>query len=114
VSLAQAANWKRVGNDTRIAIGAGARVIDIDLDCIKRTATEISVIERETAGQWGLKQHAAMQSWGRDKPIRNRWRDACRKAGVRYRFPRQLRYTYGTWTIQAGESVRWVSEQMGH
>jgi hypothetical protein len=53
VSPAQAANWKQVGNDTRIAIGAGARVIDIDLDSIKRTATEISVIERETQSSVG-------------------------------------------------------------
>lgn len=44
----QAANWKQVGNDTRIAVEAGSRVIDIDLDSLRRTAEETSVIERET------------------------------------------------------------------
>jgi len=48
VSPAQAANWKQVGNDTRIAVGAGSRIIDIDLDSIQRTTDAISVIERET------------------------------------------------------------------
>jgi hypothetical protein len=45
---AHAANWKQIGNDTRIAAEAGSRVIDIDLDSIKRTTTETTVIERET------------------------------------------------------------------
>jgi integrase len=62
----------------------------------------------------GRNKLAALQPWAHDKPIGNRWREACKAAGIRYRFSRQLRHTYGTWMIQAGESIRWVSEQMGH
>jgi integrase len=53
-------------------------------------------------------------AWKHDKPIRLLWTKALAAAGVRYRFPRQLRHTYGTWMLMAGESPRWVAEQMGH
>jgi integrase len=54
------------------------------------------------------------EAWGHDKPLRNRWHAALEAAGVRYRFPRQLRHTYASWMLNAGESPLWVSRQMGH
>ncbi len=45
---AQATNWKLVGIDSRSQHDGNSRVIDVDLDSIKRTATEVSVTERET------------------------------------------------------------------
>ena len=42
------------------------------------------------------------------------WRRALRQAKVRYRPPRQLRHTFGSWMINAGEPIKWVSLQMGH
>lgn len=55
-----------------------------------------------------------MAAWGHDKPIRNRWRQALRAAGMRYRFPRQLRHTYASWMLMAREDPLWVARQMGH
>ena len=48
------------------------------------------------------------------KALRRRWQRACAAAGVRYRFPRQLRHTYASWMLGAGESPLWVAKQMGH
>lgn len=53
-------------------------------------------------------------AWGHDKPIRNRWREALIAAGARYRPPKQMRHTYASWMLNAGESPLWVSKQMGH
>lgn len=52
--------------------------------------------------------------WGHDKPIRNRWREGLVAAGVRYRFPRQLRHTFASWMLMSREDPMWVSKQMGH
>lgn len=52
--------------------------------------------------------------WGHDKPIRNRWRAGATAAGVRYRFPRQLRHTYASWMLMAREDPLWIARQMGH
>lgn len=50
-----------------------------------------------------------------DKQFREwQWRRACRRARIRYREPRQLRHTYATWLLGAGEPVQWLSRQMGH
>jgi len=35
-------------------------------------------------------------------------------AGVCYRYPYQMRHTYAPMMLQAGESVMWVAQQMGH
>lgn len=46
--------------------------------------------------------------------LRRRWQNACRAAGVRYRFPRQLRHTYASWMFAGHEDPMWISRQMGH
>ena len=42
------------------------------------------------------------------------WRPACREAEVRYRPPKQLRHTFASWMLGAGENIMWVSATMGH
>lgn len=49
-----------------------------------------------------------------EKTFRNAWAAACAAANVRYRPPKQLRHTFASWTLSAGESVLWVSKVMGH
>jgi integrase len=39
---------------------------------------------------------------------------ALKKAGVRYRNPYQTRHTYTSMMLSAGESLPWLSDQMGH
>lgn len=58
---------------------------------------------------------ATLQPWETDKQIREwHWRPLLARAGVRYRGPRQLRHTYASTMLSAGENVMWVAQQMGH
>lgn len=55
------------------------------------------------------------EPYATDKQFREwQWRPALVRAKVRYRPPRQLRHTYATWLISAGENIKWVSGQVGH
>lgn len=49
-----------------------------------------------------------------DAELRALWQSAVRRAGVRYRPPQQLRHTYASWLLTAGEDPSWIARQMGH
>lgn len=49
-----------------------------------------------------------------DAQLRGVWRDTLNRAGVRYRPPKQLRHTYASWLLTAGENPSWIAAQMGH
>lgn len=51
--------------------------------------------------------------WGRSF-IKTYWKRLLKLAGVSYRNPYQMRHTYATMMIMAGEPLFWVSQQMGH
>lgn len=77
---------------------------------------------RDAEGKWhtptgddvARKPDTVNQPWRSDKEIRAWWRKACAAAGVRYRFPRQLRHTYASWMLKFREEPLWISQQMGH
>lgn len=77
---------------------------------------------RDAEGKWhtptgdhvARKPETVNQPWNSDKNIRKWWRAACVAAGVRYRFPRQLRHTYASWMLKFREEPLWISKQMGH
>jgi integrase len=51
----------------------------------------------------------------RDDSWRNNvWTPMLRRAGLRYRKPHTLRHTYASLLIEAGESLKYVQEQLGH
>ena len=53
--------------------------------------------------------------WTGDMALRARqWKTLCKRAGVRYRPPGQMRHTFASMTLMAGESPQWVASQMGH
>jgi integrase len=53
--------------------------------------------------------------WLGDQALRlGRWRRALRAAGVRYRYPYQMRHTYASMMLSAGENPAWIARQMGH
>ena len=53
--------------------------------------------------------------WETDGQIRKTmWQPALKKAGVLYRIPYQLRHTYASTLLTAGENPMWVAQQMGH
>lgn len=58
---------------------------------------------------------ATGEPWASDKQIREwNWRPVLKAAGVRYRYPYQMRHTYASQALSAGENVMWVADQMGH
>jgi len=53
--------------------------------------------------------------WTGDMALRARqWKTLCRRAGVRYRPPGQMRHTFASMALMAGESPQWVVAQMVH
>ncbi len=55
------------------------------------------------------------ERWTGDLVIRKRmWTRILKKAKVRYRYPYQMRHTYASMMLMAGESPQWVAMQMGH
>lgn len=56
-----------------------------------------------------------LKRWTGDMALRARhWKTLCRRAGVRYRPPGQMRHTFASMALMAGESPQWVASQMGH
>jgi integrase len=55
------------------------------------------------------------KAWQTDKQIREwNWKPLLKLAGVRYRYPYQLRHTFASTALSAGENVFWVAGQLGH
>jgi len=55
------------------------------------------------------------QRWPGDLTFRQgAWKRILRRAGVRYRYPYQLRHTYASMMLMAGEAPQWVATQLGH
>jgi integrase len=55
------------------------------------------------------------EPWETDGQIRKTcWTHVLKKAGVRYRNPYQMRHTYASRLLSAGENPWWVANQMGH
>ncbi len=68
-----------------------------------------------TAGEFVFHDPRTNARWGSDQSIRaGEWQRALRKAGVRYRYPYQMRHTFASQALSAGENVMWVARQMGH
>lgn len=54
------------------------------------------------------------KSWHEAKALNRKFKEACRKANVRFRYVYQLRHTFATWALSSGENPLWVAKQMGH
>jgi len=60
------------------------------------------------------KEHTGSR-WESDEILcKGQWTTLCRRAGVRYRPPGQMRHTFASMTLMAGESLQWVAQMMGH
>lgn len=67
------------------------------------------------AGEFVFHDPKTAARWGSDQSIRaGSWQRALKKAGVRYRYPYQMRHTFASQALSAGENVMWVARQMGH
>jgi len=55
------------------------------------------------------------EPWLDDQQLRKGfWERILRRAGVRYRYPNQMRHTYASTMLSAGENPAWIASQMGH
>lgn len=53
--------------------------------------------------------------WTGDLALRQRqWKTLLKRAGIRWRPPGQMRHTFASMCLMAGESPQWVAAQMGH
>ena len=78
---------------------------------VLRKAKEFSYLK----GQEIFQNPRSDERWRGDAQIRERmWKRVLKKAGVRYRYPYQMRHTCASTLLQAGESPYFVAAQMGH
>lgn len=55
------------------------------------------------------------EAWESDAQIRKTlWQQLCRRAGVRYRNPYQMRHTFASSLLTAGQNPWYVAQQLGH
>lgn len=55
------------------------------------------------------------EPWKSNKAFpEHHWKPLLKKAKVRYRQPYQLRHTFASTMISAGENIHWVASQLGH
>lgn len=55
------------------------------------------------------------EPWAGDRQVRKEhWTKVLKRAGVRYRYPYQMRHTFASQALSAGENIMWVAKQMGH
>lgn len=67
------------------------------------------------AGEFVFHDPKTNARWGSDQTIRaGSWQRTLKKAGIRYRYPYQMRHTFASQALSAGENVMWVARQMGH
>jgi len=52
--------------------------------------------------------------WKGSNDLHRRWVTILKRSGVRYRRPYQMRHTFCSQLLSAGEHPMWVSQQMGH
>ena len=90
------------------------------LDALKRQQAHTRLMGRQvflnptTRPRAGGRWKVPVPGRWTEKKLREAWTAGCAAAGVRYRPPRQLRHTFASWTLSAGEPLMWVSKVMGH
>ncbi len=91
----------------------GERFIDLLPPAV--AALRAQKINTFLAGGEIFQNETTGERWSGDVTLRARkWTGLCRLAGVRYRPPKQMRHTFASMALMAGESPQWVAAQMGH
>lgn len=91
---------------------AGARVVDLSPPAL--AALRAQKAATFLAGGRVFHNPGTELPWTSDRAVRVRFKTLLQRAGVRYRYPYQMRHTFASIALSAGENVMWVSKQMGH
>lgn len=54
------------------------------------------------------------QRWQNDQVIRQHWTKLFMGSNIKYRYPYQMRHTYASTLLMAGENIAWIATQLGH
>lgn len=84
---------------------------------VKLGTRAVAVLERQKAHSLlagGKVFLDGAEPWTADHLLHRRWTRACKLGGVRHRPPKQLRHTYASSALSAGENPYFVMEQLGH
>jgi len=100
----------RVGREKSPKTQSGER--SVHLLSAARSALQ-GVIGKRKAGSVFINPNTG-ERWHEDRALARAFRRDCKAAGVRYRYPYQLRHTFATWALSSGENPAWAAKQMGH
>ena len=86
---------------------------------IKLLPDALAAIEDQKQYTYDLQQHIfhnpnTNKLWSSPKPYREAWIRILNKTDIQYRYPYQIRHTFATMMLGAGENLMWVSYAMGH
>tara|TARA_R100000951_G_C2628685_1_gene176908 strand:- start:265 stop:1428 length:1164 start_codon:yes stop_codon:yes gene_type:complete len=86
---------------------------------IKLLPDALAAIEDQKQYTYDLQQHIfhnpnTNKPWSSPKPYREAWIRTLNKTDIQYRYPYQIRHTFATMMLGAGENLMWVSYAMGH
>lgn len=86
---------------------------------VKLLAPAMSALGSQKAHTFLAGQHIFINElngkpYSGDQQLWQAWRRALLKAGIRYRPPYHTRHTFASWMLSAGESLPWISKQLGH
>jgi integrase len=92
---------------------SGKRVVELVAPAL--AALKAQRAYTQLAGEFVFHDPKTGARWTSDQSIRaGDWQRSLRLAGVRYRYPYQMRHTFASQALSAGENVMWVAKQMGH
>lgn len=92
---------------------AGVRVVELVAPAI--AALKAQREHTALAAEFVFHDPRTGARWGSDQSLRaGDWQRALRRAGVRYRYPYQMRHSFASQALSAGENIMWVAKQMGH
>jgi integrase len=92
---------------------AGIRVVELTAPALQALRAQKALTF--LAGGTVFLNPRSGEQWKGDRDVRRFfWTPLLKAAGVRYRYPYQMRHTFASIALSAGEAVMWVAKQMGH
>jgi integrase len=91
---------------------AGERKITLHKNAILAAKSQLEI---RTKSPFVLHDPKTLEQWASDQPFRKRiWIPALKKAKVKYRESYQMRHTFASQMLSAGENPTWLASHLGH